>query len=545
MSDGLYEAYETWTQRPLMVNDDIAHLVAQEMKKTSDLSVVAQNVVEKVKSLFCHTCKEGHRSGRLDDITLIIRNFGYPMAVPHTHSYPGSMHSATDVSSTTPGTPSVQGHIQSGGRVLHSAISYPSYMHGGVYQSQPYGVASGSGQPYPVPASSGPLPPHDPRDYNVPQPYLSLASGTVGGNVPPADPVFYSMGSATTIRTNYSGLPGADPQGGHQQGTAFGHSQGYGHNGFYHQAGVGMAGVEYPSNYPQQPNQRQPQPIRDQHARSHQAAKHTMSDPNVQTPHHPTFSQRLTSVQEQSPRVPTNQEQGGVQQTKHEYENVKLRHQQESLQPGGVSGGGDVQTSRYSDSLLAEKTRDLSLNEQPPEGVAPSDVTPVRPHSAEPPRQTANLSLISALPSMQRESFDQEDENFMLYGWKPEVGESGDSSSMSTLTSSGIPSMQEGGGVSHTPSLPDTEAKTPVNGEVHQLGSSKLPPPVPSQSADSSKEEERGEDDEEWFTADMSDYSEASEPEVADDEIDAESGEIRSYIKNWGKFPLDLSWEEV
>lgn len=74
MSDGLYEAYEAWTGRPERVNDDIAHLVAQELKNCHDLKMVAQNVVEKVKHLYRDTCKRERRSGRLDDITLVVKS---------------------------------------------------------------------------------------------------------------------------------------------------------------------------------------------------------------------------------------------------------------------------------------------------------------------------------------------------------------------------------------------------------------------------------------------------------------------------------------
>lgn len=77
MSDGLYEAYEAWTNRPDRVNEDIAHLVAQELKNSVDLKLVAQNVVDKVKSLYRNTCKKDRRSGRLDDITLVIKTLGH------------------------------------------------------------------------------------------------------------------------------------------------------------------------------------------------------------------------------------------------------------------------------------------------------------------------------------------------------------------------------------------------------------------------------------------------------------------------------------
>lgn len=87
MSDGLYEAYEAWTRHPSLVNQDIAHLIANEIKQTTDIiSVVAQNVVEKVKKLFCTTCQRDQCSGQLDDITLIVRNFGFDSMAMASHT---------------------------------------------------------------------------------------------------------------------------------------------------------------------------------------------------------------------------------------------------------------------------------------------------------------------------------------------------------------------------------------------------------------------------------------------------------------------------
>ena len=79
MTDGLYDAYQSWTGRPTMVNQDLAHLIAQEMDHCQDVAHVAQNVVEKVKQVYKVSCWEKRSPGRIDDITLIIRNFGYPL----------------------------------------------------------------------------------------------------------------------------------------------------------------------------------------------------------------------------------------------------------------------------------------------------------------------------------------------------------------------------------------------------------------------------------------------------------------------------------
>lgn len=87
MTDGLYEAYESWTRRPNKVNEDIAHLVAQEIRDASSFDLVAHNVVEKVKHVFQKSCRNESRVGRLDDVTLIVRNLGFPVS---THSQPYS-----------------------------------------------------------------------------------------------------------------------------------------------------------------------------------------------------------------------------------------------------------------------------------------------------------------------------------------------------------------------------------------------------------------------------------------------------------------------
>lgn len=595
-----------------MVNDDIAQLVVQEMKKTSDLSIVAQNVVENVKSHFYTACRDGQRSGRLDDITLIVRNFGYPTPVPHTHSYPGSFQNASQQNLIHGGVgvggggggggfmPDHHHHHRQqqqhqSGRVLHTAMSVPSHMHNQQHRIQQYGLPSVGGPSY-YPPSGPPHGGHPGSNYHqVSQPHMSLQSSG-GGNVALNDAQFYSMGAGGASRTNYSGLQGPDPQNRHPQAMSDvgHHNQGYEHGGIYHhqrQPGVVGAGGGYPPNYQQELNQyHQPvsgQPMPSQHPRPHQPAGYTVSDPHRNIPPHPAYNQRSGSLphgvtspehlkhkyenvpnpglntitesehQSTTPTTSPTKQSGAI------YENVKLRQEQQAgLLQKPSSGSGDVQTNRYSDSLLAEKTRDMTL-EQPVPGsgsAAASGVPQARPHSAEPPRQVAdneNFVNISALPNSQTGLVDQDDVVLSMYGYPDEPGgESGggggNSSTMSTLTqgtlsSSELPSM---GGISHTPSMPDIEAKTPVNGEVRQLGSvtNKEPPPPPpakSQSAESAEEEDQGEE-EGLFTADVTDFSasEASEAEP-DDEIDAESGEIRSYIKNWGNFPFHLSWEEV
>lgn len=74
MSDGFYDAYQAWTRRPDRINEDIANLVASELTDILNFDTIAQNIVEKVKSMYCETCKRYQRPGRMDDITLIIRS---------------------------------------------------------------------------------------------------------------------------------------------------------------------------------------------------------------------------------------------------------------------------------------------------------------------------------------------------------------------------------------------------------------------------------------------------------------------------------------
>ena len=94
MSDGLYDAYKTWTRRPECVNEDIAHLVAKELKNCrASESMAAQNVVEKIKFLYHDMCKKTSRTGRLDDLTLIVKGIGASVfdSVPQT-APPSSRH---------------------------------------------------------------------------------------------------------------------------------------------------------------------------------------------------------------------------------------------------------------------------------------------------------------------------------------------------------------------------------------------------------------------------------------------------------------------
>lgn len=87
MSDGLCEAYKSWTGHPDRVNQDIADLVAKELERSPDhsLEAVAQNVVEMVKHLYCETCKHTQNAGNLDDTTLVIKSLKPPSMYSYSH----------------------------------------------------------------------------------------------------------------------------------------------------------------------------------------------------------------------------------------------------------------------------------------------------------------------------------------------------------------------------------------------------------------------------------------------------------------------------
>ena len=79
MSDGLYNAYASVTSSSLTVNHDVACLVQRHMDKTHSIDRVAQKVIDEISGEFRALVQREKRSDRMDDITLIVRNLGYPM----------------------------------------------------------------------------------------------------------------------------------------------------------------------------------------------------------------------------------------------------------------------------------------------------------------------------------------------------------------------------------------------------------------------------------------------------------------------------------
>lgn len=98
MSDGLYQALTDATGTE-MVNGDIAKMVAQEFSQQTTLTGVAQAVVDRVVRIHHDTFMTGNEvqksvCQKRDDITLLVRNFNYPLSV---HS-PSSVRSISSPS---------------------------------------------------------------------------------------------------------------------------------------------------------------------------------------------------------------------------------------------------------------------------------------------------------------------------------------------------------------------------------------------------------------------------------------------------------------
>ena len=148
MTDGLYDAFQAWTGRPAIVNQDLAHLVAQEMEQCHDIAHVAQNVVEKVKQVYKGSCMQRLSSGRIDDITLIIRNFGYPIGSKRRPSEPAAplstLHQGLHV------TPSVPGELMNLPRLdVSAAANIPrTYPTAPITTNAGFYVTGNSGSPF-------------------------------------------------------------------------------------------------------------------------------------------------------------------------------------------------------------------------------------------------------------------------------------------------------------------------------------------------------------------------------------------------------------
>ena len=265
MSDGLYEAYEAWTGRPDMVNKDIAHLVVQELRGCGDLKVVAQKVVDKVKVLYRDTCKRDRRSGRLDDITLVIKNLGglsvnsTLMRSQSTQVMANTPHPQSQAPPTAPITDKkFDFRTQSGQYPPYASPShtqqrsdwsqpglpggqYPRSDAGGYYHYQyPPQPWPRGGEPQPWPRGGVP-PYYQDSQYHPMSPAKPYSRPTSQTDMPYGSYVPYSGAGVP-----YPGYPGGPYPGGGGGGAPYPGGGGYPRGG----GGGGGGGGPYPGGYP-------------------------------------------------------------------------------------------------------------------------------------------------------------------------------------------------------------------------------------------------------------------------------------------------------
>uniref|UniRef100_A0ABI7YHE0 PPM-type phosphatase domain-containing protein n=1 Tax=Felis catus TaxID=9685 RepID=A0ABI7YHE0_FELCA len=95
MSEGLYKALEA-AHGPGQANQEIAAMIDTEFAKQTSLDAVAQAVVDRVKRIHGDTFASGGERAKFcprhEDMTLLVRNFGYPlgeMSQPAASPAPG------------------------------------------------------------------------------------------------------------------------------------------------------------------------------------------------------------------------------------------------------------------------------------------------------------------------------------------------------------------------------------------------------------------------------------------------------------------------
>ena len=139
MTDGLFETYGKLigSTKPQEIHNGLAKLVAEEMRCQASLEGVAQAVVEGVK----HSYKQKVRRGKLDDITLIIYNFGYPLPRSPPQKIPDHFQSQYP-----PAHPSYPPHIAQSGQHYIPSPSMPLQPSEGYFSpkstSPPHGASS-------------------------------------------------------------------------------------------------------------------------------------------------------------------------------------------------------------------------------------------------------------------------------------------------------------------------------------------------------------------------------------------------------------------
>ena len=406
MTDGLYEAYESWTHRPAMVNEDLAHLVAKEIRASTEFHLVAQNVVENVKTKFQQSCKKGKQAGRLDDITLIVRNFGYPNL-----SHPS-------VPSTAPVVSSQESVFFPPERQI------PYYPSQSVSTQQRYDDYTTSLQPYGLNS----VPQGQDSWQQQPHRHGTNTQQYTGNNV----------GMSSVGEGAFVPEPESSPEYPTQQTNA---QSGYGHRAKY---GSGYYAQGPLSN--SQPPPPQPPYTNDQPHHPHATLTGVSSYPDITHPPPRGRQVSVPSIYTQRPTGQTNPEYQrkrdyeytnplGTEQTQSElstsrsslYENVTLRTQDLS----------STDLKRHSDSSLEQQTQAMSLQDPlPPKRTLPIESTPKKlspvaetktPISETPTALVASLattpqSSLATTPSSTETTpnLKRHDSDFDMYGWRME-----------------------------------------------------------------------------------------------------------------------------
>ena len=566
MTDGLYEAYEAWTRRPRLVNDDIGHLVAKEMRECSEFELVGQNVVEKVKHVFQRSCQNENRLGRLDDITLIVRNFGYPPHLTHSQSYPSGIGSKPP-HSVQPIPPSAP--VQS-----NTGVSAATNI---------YFPPAGSGTRLPFYSNIPSVTSHVNRVV-PPQPndFRRVPSGnTVGGDDPRQSPFLNNAQSGSGFQTQVTHgggqfIPepesiGSPPQSYAQQQQPSGYSNDplYPQNqkyvntndwtGVYPSHGpASNAQMSQFTSQPPLPSVTVPHPTA---LRDRQQSYPVVSQQNETTPynyhgHSGNWTGPLTVDSNYENTVPSDtlgfqsQRTDSVSPRSSLYENVTLKP---SPDP-----------KRYSDSLLEEKTRFMNLGGSPvQEGAVVAERRKSDLDSAPPPSRTnyqepsnsskdrqfsqtglAPVADQQTTPKLSRrdssiETQNTDEENLELYGW---TGKESQPSSLvdtqpRTLTAGDVgpqevqlyDTLKEDHGPSLDKLTPSSSPKNATSPNVQR----KVKPEV----------DEANEDEEGIMTIEMS--GDIGDSEVSENEEEDTDGSVKSYVKFASNFPHDLSWDDI
>lgn len=77
MSDAVYKSYQQAAGK-LDVNEDIAHIVANQLRNSNRIRGVAQSVIDKIAFYHSETFGKQH-ANRREDMTLIVRNINHPV----------------------------------------------------------------------------------------------------------------------------------------------------------------------------------------------------------------------------------------------------------------------------------------------------------------------------------------------------------------------------------------------------------------------------------------------------------------------------------